>query len=392
MTPEQIQALGPALTDFLRPYLFCCGYTQTFDLLQVYCRGLLSDLKRKSCEPLALAAGVAVRTLQEFLRDHLWDFQQVRTHLQGDLAKTLGRIPDSGLGTIGISDETATVKKGTQTPGVQRQWCGELGKVENCIVTVHTGVARGAFHTLLDADLFLPQSWSDDRKRCRAAGIPDALVYRPKWRIALEQLDRLRANGLCCDWWTFDEGYGSKPGFLHGLQTRTQLYVGEVPCSFRCLGRLRTGRQRSSRADDVVRHSPAFRNVPWTRVRLPRQTLADQEWEVKAARVWLPWDRTRSYWLLWACNRQTGEQKYFVSNASQDASVATLLRVGFQRWPIEHSFRVSKGEIGFRHYEGRSYVGLMRHLMLCVLMLRFAAGQADRLRGEKSRGDGGAGV
>ena len=78
MTPKQIEALGPAFADYLQPFLFCCGYTQTFDLLGVYCRGLLSDLPRKSCEPLALYAGVAVRTLQEFLRDHVWSFAQVR--------------------------------------------------------------------------------------------------------------------------------------------------------------------------------------------------------------------------------------------------------------------------------------------------------------------------
>src|SRR5262245_35823383 len=153
MTPKQIEGLGPAFADYLQPFLFCCGYTQTFDLLNVYCRGLLSDLPRKSCEPLALYAGVAVRTLQEFLRDHVWSFAQVRDLVQQQVACELTDLPGDDLGTLGIVDETGTVKKGTTTPGVQRQYCGEVGKQENCIVTVHLGVARSRYKTLVDADL-----------------------------------------------------------------------------------------------------------------------------------------------------------------------------------------------------------------------------------------------
>src|SRR5207249_4350737 len=140
MTPEQIEALGPAFADYLQQFLFCCDYTQTFALLGVYCRGLLSDLPRKSAEPIALAAGVAVRTLQEFLKDHGWSFTQVRALLQQRVAAELSSRPADDLGTIGIIDETGTRKKGTKTPGVQRQHCGEAGKIENCIVTVHLGV------------------------------------------------------------------------------------------------------------------------------------------------------------------------------------------------------------------------------------------------------------
>src|ERR687888_1603548 len=106
MTPEQIEELGPAFADYLRQFLFCCDYTQTFDLLGVYCRGLLSDLGRKTCEPIALRAGVAVRTLQEFLRDHRWDFARVRDLLQRHVAATLAGLPADDLGTVGLHDET----------------------------------------------------------------------------------------------------------------------------------------------------------------------------------------------------------------------------------------------------------------------------------------------
>lgn len=395
MTEEQIEALGPALADFLDRYLFCCGYTQTFAHLGVYCRGLLSDLERKSCEPIALAAGVPVRTLQEFLRDHEWDQDRVRDKLQEQAASTLAEQPSDDLGNIGIVDETGTAKKGKKTPGVQRQHCGELGKTENCIVTVHLGVARGRYKTLLDRDLFLPESWSNDRDRCREAGIPDELVYRPKWEIALEQIDRARGNGIVLDWLTFDEDYGKSPEFLLKLDGKPLRFVGEVPRSFRCFCVRQRAAASNSKAEDLVRHSPAFVGQPWQTFRLSRQTLGEQVWQAKAARVWLSVDKkpsVKSYWLIWARNERTGEEKYFVSNAPEDMPLRVLLVVAFSRWNVEHDFRVSKSELGFRHFEGRNYVALMRHLTLCLLMLTFVAEQAQGLREKKSRGDAGTGV
>ena len=148
MTDEELDGLGSALDDFLQPYLFCCGYTQTFAHLHTYCRGLLSDLKRKSVEPIALASGCAVRTLQEFLRDHHWEHSQVRDQLQRHVAATLAGVPDDGLGNIGLIDETSALKSGTKTPGVQRQYLGCVGKIDNGIVTVHLGVCKGRYKTL----------------------------------------------------------------------------------------------------------------------------------------------------------------------------------------------------------------------------------------------------
>src|SRR5262245_21019415 len=352
MTPEQIQALGPAFADYLQQFLFCCDYTQTFDLLGVYCRGLLSDLDRKTCEPVALAAGVAVRTLQEFLRDHRWSFPQVRDQLQRHVAAAVADLPADDLGCVGLHDETGTVKDGRHTPGVQPQYCGEVGKVANCIVTVHTGLAHGRYKTVFDADLFLPESWDRDRERCRRAGIPDDVRYRPKWQIALGQLDRALSHGIAFTWFTFDEGYGAKPGYLQGLEHRRQRYVGEVPKAFRCFGRRPGPGRAASRADDLVRHSPRFHRQPWQLVRLARQTVGEQAWEVKAARVWVAWGGEQTYWLVWARNVRTGEEKYFLSNAAADEPVERLVRVGFCRWNVEHGIRLSKAEIGFRHFEG----------------------------------------
>ena len=401
MTEQQLANLGPALAHFLDRFLFCCAYTQTFGHLSTYVQGLLSDLPRKSVEPIALRAGTPVRTLQEFLRDHAWDFSAVRDGLQRHAAGLLAPLPDpDGLGTVGLIDETSAAKSGTKTPGVQRQYLGCLGKVDNGIVTVHLGACRGRYQALLDADLYLPESWSNDRARCRQAGIPDAVVYRPKWQIALEQLDRAGTNGVRLDWLTFDEEYGKRPGFLAGLEDRHVRFVGEVPRSFSCLAAVRSGRrpQESAKgraAEEVVRASTAFRAQPWQVLRLARQTLADQVWRVKAARVWLSsgsgWS-AGTYWLVWASNDETGEEKFLVSNAPEDTPVEVLVRVAFRRACVEHSFRVCKSELGFTHFEGRSYTALMRHLTLGLVTLAFVAEHTERLRGEKPGGDGRAGL
>jgi SRSO17 transposase len=400
VTEEELDGLGAALDDFLQPYLYCCGFTQTFGHLHTYCRGLLSDLKRKSVEPIALAAGCAVRTLQEFLRDHLWQHAQVRAQLQRHVGDALAGLPDDGLGNVGLVDETSALKSGTKTPGVQRQYLGCVGKLDNGIVTVHLGVCKGRYKTLIDAELFLPEDWANDRDRCQAAGIPNDMEYRPKWRIALEEIDRAQANQVPLDWLTFDEEYGKAPGFICGLDDRELLFVGEVPKSLSCLASNGSGQRpdakvKGQRAEEVVRQSPAFLKQPWLKVKLARQTVGAQVWEVKAAQVWQMQDQqwsNRTYWLIWAKNVASGEEKYFLSNAPPGAKLQTLMRVAFCRWQVEHTFRVGKSELGFTHYEGRNYTALMRHQTLCLLMLTFVAGHTERLRGEKSGGDDGAGL
>jgi SRSO17 transposase len=401
MTPEQLLVLGTAFAAYLRIFEGCIAYQPTAEHLHSYCRGLLSDLARKSIEPMALACGTAVRTLQEFLRDHVWDQFGMRDRLQRRLAGQAALRAADELGTIGVIDETSVAKKGTKTPGVHRQYCGSRGKLENCIVTVHLGIVRGLFKTLIDAALFLPQVWSDDRARCREAKIPDDVVYRPKWRIALEQLTRALGNGLTFNWLTFDEYYGSKPAFLEELEAHDGLYyVGEIPRNFRCLTRRPRGKKpqkgwKGKRADNLARFSSAWYRQNWQGVLLARLTLDQQEWEVRAGQVYLVRRgelSDRTYWLIVARNLATGEVKYFVANAPADTPVEKLLRVAFTRWNVEHAFRVAKSEIGFGHFEGRSYVALLRHLILCLIVMGFVAEHTDRLRGEKSRDHAGASV
>jgi SRSO17 transposase len=403
MTEVQIAGLGPAFTDYLNKFRRFFGRVPTFRHLHIYCRGLLSDLARKSVEPIALAAGAAVRTLQEFLTHHVWDHAGMRDEIQRRVVRDHLPAPDdrsaNGIGVVGWIDETSVAKKGNKTPGVQRQHCGSTGKMDNCIVTVHLAVSCGSFMTMLDSELFLPEkTWNRDRNRCKEAHIPDAVTYRPKSEIALEQVRRAVANGVRFDWLTFDEWYGSKPAFLAELETMGLLYVCEVPKHLPCFPTLPKYRSlqrpfQSKRVDSAVIRGKPFFGKKWRKITLQRQTLPPQVWEVKAEQVYLardakPTDRT--YWLIVARNVQTKEIKYFVSNAPPKTALTTLMKVAFTRAGVEHVFRIAKTEIGFGHFEGRSYRGLIRHMILCQLVMLFVAEQTTRLRGEKSGGDDGA--
>jgi SRSO17 transposase len=382
MTEQEITDLGPAFAAYLRRFRGCFGQDRTAAHFDTYCRGLLSDLPRKSVEPIALAAGTAVRTLQEFLVTARWDHATARDTLQADLAGVLAGLPTDPLGTIGVIDETSCRKWGEHTPGVQRQYLGCVGKIDNGIVTVHLAVAKGTFQVLLDADLYLPKSWAEDRPRCRAAGIPDDVGHRTKWRLAVGQWVRAMGNGVSFDWLVFDEGYGAAVPFLRFLGRMNQKFVAEVPVNFAVR---ETEGGPSRRADARLSAADARAGA---RHRLAHRTIRASYWRAATAAVWVA---DREHTLVAAVNEATGEVKYFVTNATT-APLARVLSVAFRRWTVEHAFRLGKQEAGLMDYEGRDYTGLLRHLTLALVVLGFVATHTERLRGEKPPGDGRAGV
>jgi SRSO17 transposase len=382
MTEQEIAGLGPAFAGYLGHYCDCFGQKRTRAHFDTYCRGLLSDLPRKSVEPIALEAGTAVRTLQEFLATGRWEHERARDILQRHLSAAVAAVPADPVGTVGVIDETSSRKWGDQTPGVQRQYLGCVGKIDNGIVTVHIGVAKGPFQALLDADLYLPQAWDADRARCRAAGIPDGVRSRPKWRIALDQLLRLTSNGMTFDWLVFDEGYGAAVPFLEVLNRRGQRFVAEVPVNFTVRD---ADGAPARRADERLTAADAKTG---RRYRLAHRTVQDSVWRAVAAPVWVA---GREQTLVVATNEATAEVKYFLTNAT-DVSVARVLAVAFRRWTVEHGFRLGKQEAGLMHYEGRDYTGLIRHLILALVVLGFVVTHTAQLRGEKPAGDGGAGL
>jgi len=388
MTATEVSALGGAFASFLSGFACCFPNRRSVQNFGVYCRGLLGPIKRKAVEPMALAAGAGVRALQWFLANGAWDHDRLRNMIQQRVAQrhtpAPGTLPEGDIGPVGLIDETSDDKKGDKTPGVQRQYLGSKGKKDNGIVTVHLGHVHGKFKAILDSQLYLPKSWDEDRERCRAAGIPDDVHYRPKTDIALEQVRRALANGVRFSFHTFDEAYGKCPAFLFELDDMGQLYAGEIPKNFRCFGSRPKYRslQKSFQSKEVrnlCRFSPLFRDQAWQEVSLERQTMAPQIWRVKSAQVYLrgkdgqPTDR--SYWLIVAWQPDSNEYKYFISNAPSNTPLLTVLKVAFTRWNVEHSFRIAKQEIGFMHFEGRHYDGLMRHLILCMLVMLFVAEQ-----------------
>jgi SRSO17 transposase len=419
MDAQQIRRLKPRLTEFLARFDDCFPRCDTRQHLPVYVEGQLSDLQRKSVEPMALRAKVPVRTMQEFLSQLGWDEDRMRQRLQQIVA-----TEHSSPRAIGIIDETSDAKKGLKTPGVQRQYCGAEGKPDNCIVTVHLGLAVDNFHCLVDGELFLPEGWSQDRERCQEAGIPDTMVYRPKTDIALELHERARANGITFAYLTFDEWYGSKPEFLRGLDRRGQRYVAEVHKHFvawlapppwvthrpfrrggrgrgRRTPRLPVGSPKAHFLEDLWRH-PSLRDQAWQRWRVKDGERGPMVWEVKHALIH-PKDEHglpgKVHHLMVARNvLHPEETKYFVSNAPPATPVEELLVVAFARWRIERCFEDQKGELGLDHYEGRRYRGLKRHLIVTAVTYLFLSRVHQDLRGEKpgahgmptTHGDGGS--
>jgi SRSO17 transposase len=403
MTPDEIIRLRPRIRQFLRRFDDCFAHDSTRAHLAVYVQGQLSNLPCKSVEPIALAADIPPKTLQQFLSLAKWDHLLMRDRLQRMVASG-----HRGPRVIGVFDETGCPKKGAKTPAVQRQYCGATGKIDNCIVTVHLALADGPSHCLLDSELFLPEVWSEDRARCRAAGIPEAMTHRPKWRIALELYDRARGNGLTFSWITFDEDYGGKPEFLGGLIGRGQRFVGEVPGSLtawlepppvtsRPYRKAGTGRPRkvprlvsgSPRALSLRDHlsGPALDTQPWRASHVKDTEKGPMVWEAKRATITLKdEDDLPGMMLELVVARDVTDRdktKFFVSPVAREMPTEPLLLAGLTRWHVERCFEDSKTELGFDHWEGRSYLGLMRHQIISAVSLLLLAEVRRELRGEK---------
>ena len=407
MDATRIQQLRPRLNTFLRHFDDCFGRREPVAHLKTYVVGQLSGLARKSMEPMADAVGLEPRTLQQFLSLHEWDESRLRDLLQQRVARE-----HSGGLTIGVIDETSHVKKGDKTPGVKRQWCGRLGKVDNCVVTVHLAYVAGDFHCLVDGELFLPEDWSQDRERCREAHIPDDVVHRPKWQIAVGQRDRAVANGIHFDWMTFDESYPMNPEFLFALDDRGQHYVGEVkrtytgwlarpallykrpPCAKGRTGRLPRLKKKNSRPitlENILSYSGELRKVPWEKFHIKDTDKGPMVWEAKTAAIYLHRDGlpTWPHWLIIARNVENlDEIKFFLGNAPAGTPLEVLLHVAFSRAHVERCFEDEKSELGLSHFEMRHYRGLCRHLIVTALSHLFLAEVNQLWRGEKPGPDG----
>ena len=387
--------LDVELDEYLSLYDGCFARSEGRGHLRRYVRGQLSDLPRKSVEPMADHAGIPPRTLQEFLSGHRWDHGMAWQVLRAQVAGM--HADDQAVGTI---DETSYPKCGDKTVGVQRQHCGATGKIDNCLVSVHVGYSWDAerCQCALASDLYLPRSWLEDPEACREAGVPEGLIFREKWRIALDLLQETLACGVRFGWLTFDEFYGRSYEFLRGVQALGQRYVAEVPKSV--MGWLRAptvlqrgayqGRGRKRRfprlsrkslpactVEHLLTYSPQLRRVPWENFYIKDTDKGPLVWRAKAHRFHfqeaVPGADHNRYlpgtelWLLVAQNPLTGETKYFLSNAGAGVPLEQLMKVAFSRWHIERCFQDQKGELGLDHFECRRYVAVQRHLLLTAI-------------------------
>ncbi len=365
MDEATLKQLGGELGKLLDEFEPCFRSKPSREHMSTYVRGQLGPLKRKSVEPIALDAGVLPRTLQKFLGAYRWDEAAMRSKVREIVARD---HPDPNA--IGVIDETSFDKKGMHTAGIQRQWCGHTGKIDNCVKTVHLTYVAREFATIVDSDLYVPKVWADDRERRAEAGIPESMTFRTQWEIALDLLRRsVRDGPLRLTWLTADEFYGRVSAFLDGVAGMGITYVVEVPVN--TMGWTPRAYARGTehrRVDDLFRRG----GPSWVDYHVKDTTKGPVVWRVRATRFVSHAGSNRSEkWLLIAVNVLTNETKYFLSNAPETTEVSTLLTVAFRRWQVEHNFKESKQEVGFDHYEVRTYRSMQRHLALSMVSLLF---------------------
>jgi SRSO17 transposase len=365
-----------------------------------YLKGLLLPGERKSVEPMAArVAPGGTQQLHHFVSTSPW----ATAPLEDELVKAADRLvggPDAVL----VVDDTALVKQGKHSVGVKRQHCGQLGKKANCQALVSLTLARGEVPVCIGLRLFLPEDWCADAGRRVAAGVPEAIAYRPKWKVALDEIDRVLTSGARLGTVLADAEYGKAAEFRHGLAERQLLYaVGILPTqkvypvdvtltrpARKPIGRPRKHPVPSAarvEAAELIEGRPgAFRTISWrtgTKGQLKAAFAASRvrvaDGPVAARGRHLPGEEA---WLVGE-HRATGARKYYLSNLPPDTPLEVLAGLIKARWVCEQAHQQLKGELGLGHFEGRGWRGLHHHALLCQLAFAFL--QHLRPGGEKPR-------
>src|SRR5690349_3815410 len=388
------------LERWLEPFLARLRRKEQRRWAPVYLKGLILPGERKSVEPMA--ARVAPGDLQQlhhFVSTSPW----ASASLEEELVKAADRLV-GGPEAVLVVDDTALVKQGRHSVGVKRQYCGQLGKRANCQSLVSLTLARAEVPVGVGLRLFLPEDWCADAGRRAATGVPETVAYRPKWKIALDEIDRVLASGARFGAVLADAEYGRAAEFRAGLDGRRlafavgimptqQVYPADVTLAFP--ERKPTGRPRkhpvpsaaSVGAAELIEARPGtFRAVSWRtgtkgplkaefaalRVRVADGPVARHGQHLPGEEAWLVGE-----------HRATGERKYYLANLPADAPLETLAALIKGRWVCEQMHQQLKDELGLDHFEGRSWRGLHHHVLLCQLAFAFL--QHLRLGGEKGR-------
>jgi SRSO17 transposase len=328
--------------------------------------GLLSDIEVKTCWQLAERAGHArPDAMQRLLYRAVWDADAVRDDLREVIAGRFGD-PDAVL----VVDETGDLKKGAHTVGVQRQYTGTAGRIENAQVGVFLAYASRHGHTLADRRVYLPVSWTDDRDRCRAAGVPDEVGFATRSELAADMIDAAVAAGVPARWVAADEAYGNSAAFRAHLREHGLGYVLAVSRSHHVP--LDGGKVRL-RADRITAGLPASawqRRSAGAGSKGPR--YYDWAWLDQVTTDADPDDGGR-HSLLIRRNRSTGELAFYRCWTPQPASLADLVRVAGIRWTVEEAFQAAKSQVGLDQHQVRRWHSWHRFTTLALVALAVLA-------------------
>jgi SRSO17 transposase len=383
LSASDVDGCRRRLEDFLQRYLPRFYRVEQHELALVVLQGKLSNLQRKTSEPIAYRAGLQRKPVQHFVGAGRWDDEAVMAELRQHVAQQCAD-PDAVL----VLDGSAFAKSGSDSCGVARQWCGRLGKVENCQLGLFLSYVTAEGYAPLDRQLYLPREWAEDPERRGATHVPAEVTFQESWRIGLELLDRSGAD-VPFGWVAGDDEFGRASAFRAELRTRRLRYVLDVPANtlIRDLGEAPApGRRRPPwrRVDEWAEALPARR---WRRLVLGEGARGPKV--VRAAEAWVQTKdeggagrRER----LVVIRSVAAEPRawYTLSNAGAEVPLARVAEAQGRRHGVEEVLQAGKGEVGLAQYEVRSWVGWHHHMTLSLLALWFVILEKQRL-GKKRR-------
>lgn len=354
---------------------------------QMYLQGLM-QASRKNMERMEeVVPDSNYQSLQHFISDSEWETRDVLDQVAREADRHLGGSESSCL----LLDETAFQKKGESSVGVERQWSGRLGKVENSQVAVFASLAQGKYATLIDTRLYLPKSWIEDPERCLAAGVPESeMVLKSKADLAFEMVVQARHNGVRFSWVGVDGGYGKEPGFLRRLEDHGEVFVADVhkdqqiyledpdplvPEKKTPRGKKPTRLQAQSASQRVDAWAAAQSAELWQKVAVRPGTKGEVRVEALHGRMWL-WDGREEkarFWHVVVIREVSSPEtiKYVLSNAPAETSLERLVQMQRQRFWIERSFEDGKSESGLADYQVRGWRAWHHHMALVMMAMLF---------------------
>lgn len=395
MTPHALKRLDRELTTFVDTLTADFGRPERRTAMAQYITGLLLDGERKSIEPIAARLVDRADQIQA-MRQRLQQCVVVSPWDAGELFDRVARMLDRDLPelTALVIDDTGFPKKGRHSVGVARQYSGTLGRTDNCQIATSLHLAGERGSACIGMRLYLPETWTSDRARCRAAGVPDTVAFAPKWQHALDLLDAALSAGVRRHVVLGDAAFGEVTAFRDALAARGLSYVLRVPSSLvawppgtRFLvppRRGTTGRPRSTPRPStpatpltlaVIAATLQHHRVTWREGSRGRQAS-----RFAAVRVHLAHRHAEGagpgpeVWLLSEWPRdEPAPTKYYLSSLPATTPLRTLVRFGKLRWRIERDYQELKGELGLDHFEGRTWNGFHHHVALCAAAHAFLA-------------------